>query len=66
MWVVHKGRELHQTSICELRPVLEIQRGVAWEELGQVTKKNVLYVRVGQLWEPQGVEMDSHTFHGPE
>ena len=49
MWVVIKGRELDKTSICELRPVLEIQRGVAWEELGQVTKKNVLYVCVGQL-----------------
>ena len=45
----HKGRELEQTSICELGPVVEVQRGEGWEELGQVTKKNVLYVRVGQL-----------------
>ena len=35
----HKGRELEQTSICELGPVVEVQRGEGWEELGQVTKR---------------------------
>ena len=27
MWVVHKGRELDQTSICKLRPVLKFREG---------------------------------------